>query len=138
MERLREKKEPEPITCPQCGKVRNGGRACPACGHIAHVKSRMVVQIDGTLKPIKGDIVRPRIVRQQPDTEARWQRMYYRMKRAQHTFRQAEALFFVENHYWPPRTLPFMPREHADWFRKVGDVPTEALIGNREAACANS
>ena len=127
-ERLRESKEPEPITCPQCGKVRLSGRQCLACGHIAHVKSRMVVQIDGTLKPVRGDIFRPRVVRQRDDTTEQWKRMYFRMKRAGMTFRQAEALFFREQHYWPPRDLPLMPREHGDWFRTVDAVPTEALI----------
>ena len=53
-ERLREKKEPEPITCPACGKVRASGAKCPVCGFEAHRKARLVVQVNGTLREVKG------------------------------------------------------------------------------------
>lgn len=128
LEAMREKQIPEPITCPACGKVRPGGRECPQCGHVATIKSRMVVQVDGTLKPAKGDICRPRVTRCRSDTPELWKRMYHRMRRAKRTFRQAEALFMVENHYWPPRDLPLMPKERGDWFRTVDAVPREALL----------
>ena len=128
-EALREKKEPEPITCPQCGKVRNGGRECPACGYVAVKRSRVVVQVDGTLRPVEGDIYKPRRVKVIPNQEQIWERIYFRMKRAQRTFRQAEALFAKENHWnWPPRDLPMMPTKPLDWYRVVGDVPAENLI----------
>lgn len=128
MERLREKKEKEPIVCPECGKVRNGGRQCPVCGFIAHTKSRMVVQIDGTLRPVEGDIYKPHRIRHQRNEQQLWERMYHRMKRAGRTFRQAEALYCVENHGWPPRDLPLMPQNSGDWWRKVADVPKESLL----------
>jgi superfamily II DNA or RNA helicase len=127
-EKLREKKQAEPIVCPECGKVRAGGRTCPACGFVAHKKSRMVVQIDGTLRPVDGDVYRPRRVRHQPNEQQLWEKMYYRMKRAGRTFRQAEALYCVENHGWPPRDLSLMPKDSSDWWRKVADVPRENLI----------
>ena len=128
-ERLRDKNEPEPITCPQCGKVRGSGSKCPACGFEAHRKARQVVQVDGTLREVKGDIYRPRHVKLAPNTEALWQRIYYRAKSQKWnaSFRQAEAMFFRENHYWPPRTLSMMPKDIGDWFRKVKDIPREAL-----------
>lgn len=135
MESLREKKEPEPITCPECGKVRQKGPRCPACGFEAKLRSRMVVQVDGTLKPITGDIVRPRIVKERPDTVKLWEQMYYRFKRIGRTFNQAYAYFFVENHYWPPRNLPLMPANSGDWYRKIQDVPRESL--RREIQHAN-
>jgi hypothetical protein len=43
------------------------------------------------------------------------------------TFRQAEALFFIENHYHPPRTLKRMPTVEADWYASVASVPKERL-----------
>ena len=43
-EKLREHKEPEPITCPQCGRVRLSGRACPFCGFEAKLPGRFFVQ----------------------------------------------------------------------------------------------
>ena len=111
--------------------VRRTGKQCPACGHIAHAKSRMVVQIDGTLKQVSGDIIKPHRIKMLPDTQRLWQTMYHRAKSKKWnaTFRQAEAFFFYENHYYPPRDLPLMPKESGDWWRKVADVPQNNLIG---------
>lgn len=128
-ERLREKKEPEPITCPACGKVRASGPTCKECGYTAHKKARFVIQIDGTLKKVDGDIYRPRKEKLKPNTEQLWERMYYRARSQKWnaTFRQAKAMFFRENFYWPPQNLKLMPRDPNDWFRRVADVPKEAL-----------
>lgn len=134
-DRLREKKEDEPIVCPSCGSVRLRGPACLQCGLKAERRSRMVVQASGELKEIEGEIYKPRRVKQMPDTEKIWTQCYMRAKNSKKgmTFRQAEGLFFYENHYYPPRNLPFMPTHEADWFRRVGDVPTRDLTPKREA-----
>ena len=79
-EQLREKKEAEPIVCPQCGKVRVAGRTCMACGFVAHKKSRMVVQIDGTLRPVEGDVYKPRRIKREANTSQLWERIYYRAR----------------------------------------------------------
>lgn len=126
-EKLREKTEQEPIVCQNCGMIRKTGKECPGCGHVAHVKSRMVVQIKGDLKPVVGDIYKPRVVKDKPDTQKVWERYYYSQKRAGRTFNQAYAWFWHEEHYWPPKTLPLMPRDLRDWFRCIGDVPRENL-----------
>jgi len=127
LERLREKQEQEPITCPQCNKVRASGKQCHACGYVANMRSRMVVQVDGSLKAVGGDIMKPRTVKSAPDTADKWQRYYYSQKRAGRTFNQAYAWFFHEEHYWPPKNLPLMPSEPGDWFRKIKDVPENNL-----------
>ncbi len=126
----REKKEHEPIRCGNCGKVRNGGKTCPYCGFEAHKSSRLVVQVDGTLKPVHGDVHKPRRRKLLNDTADKWTKMYHRAKgrKWSGTFKQAEAMFFYENHYWPPRNLPLMPRDSGDWYRKVAKVPSENLI----------
>ena len=126
-EKMREKEEQEPIVCPQCAGIRRGGRQCPYCGYESHAKSRMVVQISGDLKPVKGDVFRPRYRKQEPDTMDKWRSMYHRMRRAGKTFRQAEGFFCHEYGYFPPRTLPLMPKETGDWFRRIDAVPTESL-----------
>lgn len=69
---------------------------------------------------------RNRVLRQ--DTAARWATCFFRCKNSQQTFRQAEALFVKENGYWPPRDLPYMPKNHHDWSRKVRNVPEHELI----------
>jgi superfamily II DNA or RNA helicase len=129
-ERLREKKESEPITCPQCAKVRASGPTCPACGFTAHKRSRLVIQVDGTLKQVVGESYKPHRERMAPDTQKKWEIMYYRARsdKWNATFRQAAAMFFRENYYWPPKTLRLMPRDSGDWWRRVKDVPRENLI----------
>lgn len=129
-QRLREHKEPEPIVCPMCHAIRLQGKGCQKCGHIATSKSRMVVQTDGSLKAMTGDIYTPRVTKMRSDTERIWEACYNRArsKKWNATFAQAEALFFYENHYWPPRNLPCMPTRDGDWFRKVRAVPRDALI----------
>src|SRR5690606_31673084 len=74
---IRDGKEPEPIVCLKCAAVRAGGRACPRCGYVASRKSRMVVQSDGTLREMTGDIYRPRRVEHRTDTERLWESMYH-------------------------------------------------------------
>jgi superfamily II DNA or RNA helicase len=131
-ERIREKREAEPIRCPKCALILVAGR-CRGCGFecIGRAKSRPVIQADGTLKEVKGDIFRARRISQSPDAAKIWERMYHRArsKKWNATFRQAEAMFAQENGWqYPPRDLPLMPTCETDWFRKVSEVPIEALI----------
>jgi superfamily II DNA or RNA helicase len=125
--RLREKREPEPIRCPKCGLIRQGGAICPECKHESTRGARLVVQTDGRLVEHTGDIFPPRRVTLKNDTVKLWTSMYYRAKRAGMTFRQAEGLFYVENGYYPPHDIPLMPTTEVDWFQKVHEVPTERL-----------
>ena len=91
-------------------------------------KSRPVIQTDGSLKEMGGDIFRPRRVSGQPDAAKIWERMYYRALKGGRTFKQAEALFAMENNWgWPSHGLPLMPTNPLDWFRKVKDVPRGTL-----------
>lgn len=127
---MREKPELEPIICPKCGMGRLSGPTCIKCGYASHKRSRAVVQIDGSLKYQEGPSFRPRRIKVEPDTEAIWRQCYHRAKNKKWdaTFNQAEALFFRENYYYPPRTLPLMPKNAGDWYEKVADVPTDRLL----------
>jgi len=134
-EDLTENPEREPIVCPKCSGIRRTGRTCPSCGYEAHKRSRSVVQIDGSLRQVDGPINRPRRVKREYNTAELWKKMYYRATRSKRwdpSYRQAEALFMKENGYYPPRDLPFMPKEASDMWRRVGDVPKESLITNQE------
>jgi superfamily II DNA or RNA helicase len=128
-EAMRERPELEPIICPACGMGRLSGPTCPACGHSCHKRSRQVVQINGELLPVEGPAYKPHYIKIKPDTGKKWRDMYYRAmsKKWNATFNQAEALFYVENHYYPPRDLPNMPMDSSDWFERVRDVPKERL-----------
>lgn len=130
-DRCRQKKEREPNLCPKCGEIFKGSK-CP-CGWViqpGQPKSRPVVQIDGTLKEMKGDVFKPRRLCTRPDGPAKWRIMYYRAKSEKWdaTFRQAFAMFAQENQWsWPDPNWPLMPIEDRDAFRRVSEVPTEAL-----------
>lgn len=129
MEAMREKPDLEPIICPKCGAGRLSGPTCLQCGFTSHRRSKCVVQINGELKQVDGPSYKPRRVARRSNTERLWISMYHRAKSKKWngTFNQAEALFFRENFYYPPRDLPFMPTQPADWFEHVADVPKERL-----------
>lgn len=129
-ERIREKKEPQPIRCPKCMAFRETGDTCPKCGFRHNKTSRMVIQKDGHLRLMEGDIYKPRHRKMKPDTQDLWTQYYWRAKNSSNkmTFRQAEALFFLEQFYYPPRTLANMPVGDARWFSKVCDVDRADLI----------
>lgn len=130
-EAMREKKDKEPITCPECGRIRSGGPRCPACGHEHSKKTRRVMQLDGKLVEHEGDVFKPRRVKMEPDTQKIWERCYRRAFNSKNemTFNQAMGLFFYENHYYPPKNLPYMPVDSLDWYRKVKYVHPSQLAG---------
>jgi len=129
-ERIRSKKEPEPLVCPRCNGCRLSGPDCPHCGHRHTTKSRPVLQADGTLREMRGDIFRARRVAEYTERlESDWVNRIKAIKRSKKdsvrnmTFAQVEANFARENNWrYPPRTMPMMPVHDADWFRPVRDV----------------
>lgn len=127
-DRLRTKEEREPVSCPQCHKIRSSGLTCPFCGFVTSKRSRLVVQQDGELVEHVGDIYRPRPIQMKPNTAAVWERAYWRGAKTKMTFAQCEGLFWRENGYFPPRNLPFMPKESIDFHRRVCHVSRERLI----------
>jgi superfamily II DNA or RNA helicase len=128
-QRFREKKEPEPIRCPQCSLIRSSGPVCPQCGYQCQRRSRMVVQQDGTLKEYVGDMYHPRVTRFCDNTVKLWIKCYYQAKnsRKRMTFNQAMAWFYQQNRYYPPKDLPRMPVDPCDWHLPVADVPPDRL-----------
>ena len=136
-QRLRDKKIQEPIRCPRCHAIRLSGKQCPACGYEHTTRSRMVVQANGELKEMVGDILKPRTLYRKPDLEREWERCYWRAYNTGMTFNKARGLFAYEHNYkWPPNNLPLMPIHDTDWFERVNRVPKTQLIG-RSYAQAN-
>jgi superfamily II DNA or RNA helicase len=128
-------KEPEPITCPECGMIRKEGRVCPKC-KFEHSKSvRKVIQESGQLKQMTGDVYekrRPGI--EKSDTLKKWEAIYWRCKKAKKrspTFNQAVALFKREHGYHPPDNMPGMPINRSDFDRQVKAVPYSELHPRR-------
>lgn len=130
-QRLKEKKDREPITCPKCSMVRMTGAACSGCGFVHGTKSRIVVQKDGELRRVTGDIYRKARPDRSPReiAEKRWESCYWTQYNKGGTFREAVGLYHYR-HDWvaPPEGLPMMPTNERDWFLPVKDVPRERLI----------
>jgi len=116
-EDFREKKEPEPICCPECGLIRAEGPSCPACGFRHSKSSRVVLQVNGELKQLEGPVYKPRKTTLKSDTQKQWEKVYYRLKNAKKdfTFSQARGFFYRENGYWPPENCSLMPVNKSDW-----------------------
>lgn len=134
--RIRQRKEKEPFRCPQCGIILGFGDCCPVelggCGFkLIREKTRPVIQLDGTLSQMTGDIFRPRRLCRKDNVAKLWEKVYWRAKSKKWdaTFAQAEAVFARENNWtWPPRWLPFMPRNEGDFYQRVAKVPLSDLI----------
>jgi superfamily II DNA or RNA helicase len=128
--------EAKPSRCPACGMIQVWKSAvCQDCGHECRPgakRSRIVVQTDGTLREMMGDIFKPRRTYSASNGPALWKRMYYRSKQPKakgRTFRAAAALFAMENNWgWPDPKWPWMPYNPEDWFQRVVDVPEDMLI----------
>lgn len=126
---LREKKEHEPIVCPKCCAVRRSGKMCPICGFVNDRPSRVVVQLDGKLREVRGDIYRPRIVSKDPQDIKNWKSIFFRCRNAKKpmTFNQAAGLFFRDHHQWPNPEWPLMPKDEATKYRLIKEVPLSEL-----------
>lgn len=133
IEQFREKKREEPIVCPECFASRNCGAFCHHCGYRSPRKTRQIIQSDGTLKEVHGDIYKPRRIKVKPDTDRIWEECYYRCKKTGRTYNQARELFFLENFYYPPNDRPMMPKHARDWWQKC-DAKGVELITRKEAA----
>jgi DNA repair protein RadD len=127
---LRKKNEPEPITCPQCSMQRISGPKCPGCGYAHTTRTRIVVQANGTLKEVTGDIYAPIKHDKSPAevVEKTWLSCYYRAQKAGLKFTQARGLYFKLRGVYPPEGLPMMPKHADDWYRSVAEVPRERLV----------
>jgi len=133
--RLQNKEELEPIVCPKCFACRLSGPECPQCGHRHVGQVRSVLQKDGSLREMRGDIYRaPRRVERSDAVELDWVSRVRATRRSTNpnvmdrTFAQTEV-GFARDHNWayPPRNLPEMPLNPADWFRPIQKVPEERL-----------
>jgi superfamily II DNA or RNA helicase len=128
-DRMRAKVEKEPWRCPGCGQVLSRS-VCPCGWEKPKKQSRPVVQANGELREMEGDIFKPRRIYTKPNGEELWEKMYFRSrtKKGERTFRAAMILFARENYFqWPDPTWRFMPKREIDKYRLVSEVPREHL-----------
>jgi superfamily II DNA or RNA helicase len=115
--------KPEPIVCPKCSKVRYRGVVCPGCNFAYEGRKRMVIETNGRLRAVHGDIFKPRRVSKEPTLEDDWKRCVYRARNADRTMTQARAIFRHEHAGMDPSDdWMLIPRRPADWYRKARDL----------------
>lgn len=135
LEKIREKKEHEPIHCPKCHAIRLMGPRCHKCGFQSSAKTRPVLQADGSLREMRNDTFRER--RRLPVTDEVMRDWAGRVNGVRvskkpsvktMTFAQVQCSF-ARDHAWqyPPKNLPMMPICDSDWFRPVQSVPLDRL-----------
>lgn len=135
LEEFKLKTKPEPIVCPKCAKVRYRGVVCPACGYAFRGRTRMVIETNGQLREVRGDIFRKRRVAQDPTLKDKWVQVVCRCRNANRTMNQARALFQQENNGLVPRDdWPFMPARKSDWYRLAKEVFPPKRKPGRESA----
>jgi superfamily II DNA or RNA helicase len=122
-ELFRTKAAIEPTPCPKCGKIRIGTGKCPNCGHFWQGKQRTVIETDGRLRLVRGDIFRKRVYSERPELEKAWVRCVFRCRNSGRTFAQARGLFLKENYpYSPAPHYQYIPKSEAEWCLKIKDV----------------
>lgn len=128
-ERRRDDPDRQPWRCPECARILKT-RSCECGFEIrAQRRTRYVVQMDGTLKPMHGNFFKVRNYDRRPEARAIWKNYYFRFRNTKQTFLQAMGCYAAENNWqWPPRDAPFMPREPADFYLRVKDVPIQRLV----------
>ena len=127
-EDFRSKKAEEPSVCPKCAKGRHSGATCPHCGFTYKAKRRVVIQVDGELREMYGDIYRPRKVATTTAHEKLWEECFWRCRKTGKTFNQARGLFAkLSQGHEPPATFRNIPLDHSDWSMKIIDVPFNRL-----------
>lgn len=125
----REKKEPEPIVCPKCTKVRTEGSVCPFCGFQHASRKRIVIQTNGTLREVHGDIHKPRVVDNSDPAEKSWVSCYWRCRNSGKTFAQAIGLYrHLNRGKYPSDEFIMMPTSKAQLGMKISEVPMNQIV----------
>lgn len=133
VERMRSGLDEEPRRCPKCSAIMTGTH-CVRCGYVfdGSKRSRAVIQSDGKLKMLEGPIFKQRKIDMSASAGDRWKQMYFRARNSRMTFHQAINFFASMNNWrWPSRSLPLMPVDDFDLFRRVRDVEMSRLIDSR-------
>lgn len=128
VKQIAERAIPEPIVCPRCELERRRGSSCPFCGFEHERSRRHVIMASGELRTVDGPTIKPRTVRLHQDTQGKWNKLFWgARKHGKRTFEQVYAWFFYRYHYYPPRTLDYMPMYRSLWSRRVSDLETDKI-----------
>ena len=131
----------EPVCCPECGAVRRRGGACPYCGYKHKVSVRFVVELDGSLKKMKGQVTPRRKLRSAEQKQ--WDSCFFRClnSRRQITMNQVAAMYQKQHGSYPPAELSYVPKNgtsewempvksfHKHWKNRKRKKPCGTTIG---------
>ncbi len=145
----REHGEPMGVACPKCGMVHKGLSrfvVCQYCGHQLNIgkPSRPIIQADGTLTNVSGEPIPQWKIKRTPEAEGIWKSLYFnavKYKNGDLSFNQLYAQFGYKTAvlagsknrpafwkmYYPPKDIPWMPRNPYHFHRLVKDVPRDEL-----------
>lgn len=126
-------KTPEPITCPQCGLMREGGVQCPGCGHKSTKRERIIVQEDGTLGKVEGRVFKPLKKPKQVSVEQKkWDSLFWACHKSDKpfwrsaTFKQLAGMYKKDMERWPDG-LKRTPRDRDTWNQRVRETDWREL-----------
>lgn len=115
--------EPQPVMCPKCSYVRQGGPKCPKCGHEAERAVRRIRMGQGKLKLVTAKEKKKVEKSERQKLIDKWKREVYAGVNGRKTMEQARVSFRRRNGRWPPLDLPGMPPfGSVEWGRYVEKV----------------
>lgn len=121
----------EGICCPKCHGIRMAGPKCPHCGFEHKRSVRPVRMLDGTLKKMVGEVIKPKV--QPSQDERNWKSCLFAAARSGHTVRQAAGRFYKLTGRWPNGLANTPDHGSVDWNRRAGEV-YPWLLRKRKAA----
>lgn len=121
----------QPVCCPRCNGVRQGGPKCPHCGHEHQRSVRQVRMTDGTLKKVTGAAIKRK--RQVSEDAKVWTSCLYSAAACNQSLAQAAGNFHRKTgRYVSACGLDNLPAQGSvDWQRKISEV--YPWIGKRRA-----
>lgn len=137
----------DPVCCGNCGTVLRFGR-CPApprgCGlEVSKTnpgRLRKIIQADGTLVEVENLSTMAEPKKKKASTESieqkQWNSIFWAARNSTAkngmTFKQAQGAYYRKFKAWPPPNLKFMPKDAADFDRRIRAVDFTNLITGRD------
>lgn len=138
----------EPVCCGNCGTVLKFGK-CPGpprgCGLSLEKtnpgRMRKVIQADGTLIEVEnitrlGEEPKKKKTSTESIEQKQWNSIFWAARNSTAkngmTFKQAQGAYYRKFKAWPPPNLKFMPKDAADFDRRIRAVDFTNLITGRD------
>lgn len=129
-------KSPEPIACPKCHLVRQGGPVCPGCGYKCEERIRRIRMGDGKLVEVRADDLRKREISAEQRLFNKWKSRLFGALRSGLTYGQCAHLFKKDTGQSPKQGwVGVFGKDSLDWKRRPSTEHTMATLAR---ACGNN